>query len=80
MMTRTPVDVEIEYIPEDSKTSSPPTIAKFLRQVSLPANKYSDRFFRHRLFSMPGDYDADKKNGNNQKIIYIVLNFQLTLF
>ncbi|KAL4235928.1 Sphingosine kinase 1 [Mactra antiquata] len=61
MMTRSPVDVEIEYIPEEPKRS-PPSTAKFLRQVSLPASKFSEKFFRQRLFSMPGDYDADKKN------------------
>ncbi|XP_045159814.2 ceramide kinase-like isoform X2 [Mercenaria mercenaria] len=56
------VDVEIEYMPEEPKKRSPMTTSKYLRQVSLPASRYSDRFFRHRLFSMPEDYDSDKKN------------------
>jgi hypothetical protein len=60
---RKPVDVEIEYMPEEPKKSSPMTTSKYLRQVSLPANKYSARFFKQRLFSMPEDYDSDKKNG-----------------
>ena len=60
---RKQVDVEIEYMPEEPKRTSPMITSKYLRQVSLPANKYSDRFFKHRLFSMPEDYDSDKKDG-----------------
>lgn len=59
---RKPVDVEIEYLPEEPRKQSPMATLKYLRQVSLPASKYSDRFFRHRMFSMPGDYDSDSKN------------------
>jgi len=72
-MKRKTVDVQVEYLPEEKiKTPSPHNTLKFSRQVSLPANQMSSRFFRQRMNSMPGDSASGKKNGRFHLTLWFV--------
>ena len=73
LMKRKTVDVQVEYLPEEKiKTPSPHNTLKFSRQVSLPANQMSSRFFRQRMNSMPGDSASGKKNGRFHLTLWFV--------
>lgn len=64
LMKRKTVEVQVEYLPEERvKTPSPKSALKFSRQVSLPASQMTNRFFRQRMNSMPGDNASSKNTG-----------------